>query len=154
MRVSRILGTMTMKRSEKIGWLLVVLIPAGLVSGFVLSEIRWQRINNPEGKFTNVREYLAHGRLPARVTKVQRDGNTFFIAYSPMDYRLAVPSGPAAYVFDQTGQMVDWSRDTGENPSFATRWFRSQDKSSIEELKQIGFQQARAVEVLTAAPEE
>jgi hypothetical protein len=134
--------------------LIVLLIPAGLVGGFVLSQIRWHRINNPEGKFTNVGEYLAHGRLPARVTKVQRDGNTYFIAYGPMDYRIAVPSGPAAYVFDQTGQMVDWSSDTGDDRTFMQRWFRSEEKSSIEELKQIGFQQAPAGEVVKAVPEE
>jgi len=108
--------------------------------GWLLSEIRWARINNPDGKFTNVREYIVQGRQPSRVTKVQREGGTFFIAYSPMDTWLALPSGPAAYVFDGTGEMIEWSRDIGDDPDFQKKWPLPQEESSLEELKQIGFQ--------------
>jgi hypothetical protein len=109
------------------------------------SEIRWARINSPVGKFTSAPEYLAAERLPSRITKLTTNGSTFFIAYSPMDYRLAVPSGPAAYVFDESGHLVAWSRDTGDDGRFQRSWpLRQQAKASIEDLKRLGFQDGTA----------
>lgn len=126
-----------MKKSSKIEWLIVSLVLASPACGWWLSETRWSRINYPDGKFTNVSEYLANGRQPGRVTKVKKDGDTFFIAHCPMDTWLALPSGPAAYVFDKTGRMIEWSSDTGEDPEFQRKWLLSQEHASIEELKQI-----------------
>ena len=117
-----------------------VLGAAGIA--WLSSEIRWARINSPVGKFTSAPEYLAAGRLPSRITTLTTNGSTFFIAYSPMDYRLAVPSGPAAYVFDDSGHMVTWSGDTGDDGRFQRNWpLRQQEKASIEDLKRLGFQQ-------------
>ena len=145
---------MKMKKISKTEWIIVLLIFVLPACGWLLSEVRWSRINNPNGKFTTVHEYLAHGRQPGRVTKVQKDGRIFFIAHSPMDTWLAVPSGPAVYVFDENGQMVEWSWDTGDDPQFQKKWPLPQEQSSVEELKQIGFQQSPAGDVLKAAPEE
>ena len=61
-----------MKRSTKIEILVVVLIVVLPACGWLASEIRWARLNNPDGKFANVAEYIAHGRQPSRVTKVNR----------------------------------------------------------------------------------
>ncbi len=109
------------------------------------SELRWARINSPAGKFCTASEYLATGRLPSRVTTITTNGSTFFIAYSPMDSRLAIPSGPAAYVFDESGRMIAWSRDTGDDGRFHRDWpWPQQGKASIEDLKRIAFQQDSA----------
>ena len=131
-----------MKRIAKIKIIIGALLVVAPACGWLLSEIRWARINAPDGRFSNVREYIARGRPPSRVTKVEKEGKTFFIAYSPMNTWLAVPSGPAAYVFDATGQMVEWSADTGDDPDFQKKWPLPQEKSSLEELKRIGFQQS------------
>jgi hypothetical protein len=109
------------------------------------SEMRWARINSPAGKFSTASEYLAAGRLPSRVTTIVTNGSAFYIAYSPMDSRLGLPSGPAAYVFDESGRMITWSRDTGDDGRFQRDWpLGQQEKASIEDLKKIGFQQDRA----------
>jgi hypothetical protein len=106
------------------------------------SELRWASINNPQGSFSSVSEYLAAGRLPSRVTTLTNNGSTFVIAYSPMECWLAVPSGPAAYVFDESGRMVTWSFDSGDDDRFQREWpLRQQAKASIEDLKKIGSQQ-------------
>ncbi len=105
------------------------------------SEVRWARINSRQGKFSSVSEYLAAGRLPSRVTKLTTNGSTFIIAYSPMDYWLAVPSGAAAYVFDESGRMVTWSWDTGDDGRVQGDFpLRHQEKASIEDLKRARFQ--------------
>ncbi len=57
-----------------------------------------------------------------------------------MDTWLNVPSSPAAYVFDQAGQMVEWCPDSGDDEGFQKKWPLPQEESSFEELKQIGFQ--------------
>ncbi len=33
-----------------------------------------------------------------------------------------LPSGPAAYVFDRTGRMVDWTPDSGDDDEFQAKW--------------------------------
>lgn len=114
------------------------LIPAILIlvlpCAWLLSEIRWSRINNPSGRFDNLQEYLEHGRYSERVIRVEKNGNAFFITHSPMDTWLAAPSGPAAYVFDENGRLVDWSNDMGDDPSFRKRWPPPHENSSMEEL--------------------
>ncbi len=133
-------GIMEMKRNKKIGIAIMVALVVVLAGGWLLSEVRWARINKPTGKFSNVREYLADGRLPSRVTRVKKDGKTFFIAHSPLDTWLAFPAAPAAYVFNETGEMVEWCSDPGDNSGFQKKWPLPQDKSSVDELKRIGFQ--------------
>ena len=143
---------MKVKRNTQIEMLIVVFIFVIPASGLFLSEIRWARVNRPDGKFSNVNEYIAHGRRPSRVTKVEKGGKAFFIAYGPMDMWLALPSGPAAYVFDETGHMVEWSWDTGDDPGFQREWTLSQGRSSLEELKSIGFQQTLSDDGQAANP--
>jgi hypothetical protein len=50
--------------------------------------------------------------------------------------------------------MVEWSWDMGDDPQFQKDWPLPQERSSVEELKQIGFQQSPAGDVLKDAPEE
>ncbi len=133
---------MRISRKELIVCFLLVAIPAVAWFG---SEVRWARINNPQGKFSSVSGYLAAGRLPSRVTKLTTNGSTFIIASSPMDCWLAFPSGAAAYVFDESGRMVAWSRDTGDDLRFRRDWpLRRQEMASIDDLKRTGFQPAGA----------
>lgn len=128
-----------MKRSSKI---LGVVVIAGFLGAFavvyIASEVRWAAVNDPGGKFINVQEYLAHGRLPERVQRIEKKGSTYFIAYGPMDYGLAVPSGPAAYVFEESGALVDWSSDIGDDPGFTAEWPTGSAQSvSLDELKML-----------------
>jgi len=141
-----------MKRNTKIEILVVLLIVVLPACGWLLSEMRWSSINTPNGRFANVREYIEHGRQPSRVVKVEKEGKTFFIAHSPMDTWLAVPSGPAAYVFNEAGQMLEWSRDMGDDPSFQKKWPLPHKNSSLEELKRIGFQQGAEGDALRREP--
>ncbi|MDC0937201.1 hypothetical protein OAS39_13030 [Pirellulales bacterium] len=123
--------------------LLLVLLVISLPAGWLVSEARWSRINNPNGKFTNVDDYLAQSRQPNRVTKVSRDGKSYFIAYGPLDGRwLAMPSGPAAYVFDESGRLVEWWGDIGDEDNYGKIWSLPQDESSVEELRRLRVERA------------
>lgn len=89
---------------------------------WLASELRWARVNNPEQKFSDLRGYLAGDRLPGRIYTLRRGAETYFVALSPLDTWLALPSGPAGYVFDLRGGLVDWSPDIGEDSAFGDRW--------------------------------
>lgn len=125
---------MKLKRNKAIE-IVILLIALAYPAGWLMSELRWASVNNPEGKFTNVSEYLAQPRRPSRVTNAEKDGALFFIAYSKMDYWLAVPSGPAAYVFDDSGEMIELSADTGDDADFQRKWTLPKQESSVEELR-------------------
>lgn len=130
---------MRLARMKLISCLLLAGIPA---VAWIGSEVRWANVNSPRDKFSSVTEYLASGRLPSRVTALTTNGSTYLVAYSPMDCWLAVPSGPAAYVFDESGDMVVWSRDTVDDGSFQAAWpLRQQVEASVEDLKRLGFHQ-------------
>lgn len=101
---------------------IILLVLALPVIAWILSEVRWASVNNPEGKFTNTAGYLAHGRLPERTYCVDRDGERFLLALGPLDTWLAFPSGPAAYVFNDDGDLVDWTRDIGDDAVFRDTW--------------------------------
>jgi len=133
-----------MKRFSILANVLVVLFFGGAFCAWVVSEVRWADVNYPVGRFGNVRENIAYGRLPGHVKRVKRAGETYHIAHSPMDTRYALPSGPAAYVFDQDGQLVDWSHDVDDDPRFRTTWApRSGEDSTIEELRKLTTQPAK-----------
>lgn len=133
-----------MKIPTKYEWIVAIII-VGFISMYAsdLSRNRWNSLNNPKDKFSNVSEYLAQGRLPSHITKVEKQGTTFFIAYSSTeDMGLYVPSGLAAYVFDETGNMVQWSPDTETDKPFVKQWLKSQEQSSLKELKLLESQQS------------
>jgi hypothetical protein len=50
-----------------------------------------------------------------------------------------LPSGPSAYVFDKTGQLVDWETDVGDSVRFERRWLPGSwidmDRESAEKWK-------------------
>lgn len=127
---------MRISRKEFVLGLVLIGIPG---FAWIGSELRWARINSPHGRFTCASQYLATGRLPSRVAKITSNGSRFWIAYGPMDHWLAVPSGSAAYVFDESGRMVAWSRDSGDDVAFQRSWPMSREEdASIEDLKRIG----------------
>lgn len=134
-----------MKKSKKIEYIVAVFVAFLFVCSLTASEVRWAKLNAPEGKFSDASSYLTHGRLPSRVSKIIKEGKTFYVTFSPLSIDdniwLALPSGSAAYVFDETGKMVQWSSDVGDDSQFQRQWLKSQTESSLEELKHLNFQQ-------------
>ncbi|NCC62228.1 MAG: hypothetical protein EOM12_15110 [Verrucomicrobiae bacterium] len=103
-----------------------------------ISENRWEKLNNPTDKFHNINEYLEKGYTPSCVTKVKRGTNIFIIIYGTLTNKwLAIPSGPAAYVFDSSGKMIDWSYDVGDDSQYKLNWMPlSPELLSLEDLRE------------------
>lgn len=85
----------------------------------------WAEANHPEGKFATAAEYLAWGRLPSRIDRVELGSGTYYVAYGPMDdHGEHVPSGPPAYVFGPGGRLVAWSHDIGNDTQSIAQWLQ------------------------------
>jgi hypothetical protein len=126
-------------RKALIGTVLFVLPLVAGGGAWWHAEMRWSELNSPSGKFATAQEYLAAGRLPSRVTVAWQDDHRFVIAYSPMDHGLALPFGPAAYVFDQSGDLVGWSGESAGDRKFKKRWpQKKQEEATLDELRKLG----------------
>jgi hypothetical protein len=69
-----------------------------------------------------------------RLTK--NDGaTTYYLAHGPIRAPLALPSGPPVYVFDQAGKLIDYTKDSGDDPRFAKAW--KSGPESGERLEEI-----------------
>lgn len=47
---------------------------------------------------------------------IDHDGTRSLVCRGPRAGLLALPSGPAVYVFDEHGVLVDWTPDVGDTP--------------------------------------
>ena len=97
-------------------------IVLAVIGALVLTEYISHKRVNPTGKFTNLREYLAYRPSSDWFETLDGDGKHYVIAYGPMASWLMLSSGSSAYVFDNTGRLVDWSSDVGDDGNFHARW--------------------------------
>lgn len=98
----------------------LLLLPV-LFLAYVGLELGLSSRMNPEGRFADLAGYLTHRPEAERFDSIVIDGTPHVVAYR-RDNGL-VNSGPAVYIFDSTGKLVDWSGDIGdEKPEFLVRW--------------------------------
>jgi len=98
-----------------------LIIVAALIGGCVTTEYLSRRRLDPTGRVATLSEYLAWRPSAEQFVAVVVDGRRHVIAYGPSSW-LLLSSGPSAYVFDDTGRLVDWSSDVGDDPRFVERW--------------------------------
>jgi len=100
---------------------------------------RANAVRPPEGA-TNLIAFLDARPQPSRIRKFVHNGEVHVeVLGKPIRSPLSVPSGPPAYIFDETGALVDWAADRGENPSFVSKWgtFSNATFISVEEAKRL-----------------
>ena len=102
---------------------------------------RWLSLNSPEGKFSTLSGYLASPRPPERVAMLRTPKGVYYVAYGSMvGSTLAIPSGPPAYVFDDSGNLVYYSKAIGDDSNFHEKWpVTSQQDMKPDEIKAIEF---------------
>jgi hypothetical protein len=66
----------------------------------------------------------------------------YYVAYGSMvGSTLAIPSGPPAYVFDDSGNLVYYSKAIGDDSNFHEKWpVTSQQDMKPDEIQAIEFQ--------------
>lgn len=93
----------------------------------------------PEG-VTNLVAFLEARPQPSKIRKFPHNGKTHIeLIGKPVTSLTSLPSGPPAYVFDETGVLVDWTADRGDTPSFVRKWGSLSNATfiTIEEAKQL-----------------
>src|SRR5687768_11076889 len=92
------------------------------VGGCLTTEYVSHRRVDPTGRVSDLGGYLAWRPSAEQFAVLNLNGEPHVIAYGPLSSWLMLSSGPSAYVFDQTGRLVDWSSDIGDDSEFDERW--------------------------------
>ena len=110
------------KRIAQLSWWLLPLLL------WIGSEVYYAARIRPKGVRTLADHYRRFGE-PRRITSFQRGGTNFYELSGHISRAraggiplLVFPSSPPAYVYDQTGALVDWCSDPGDQPSYRARW--------------------------------
>lgn len=125
---------------------MVAALLVGLFAVWAYSEKKSASAVRPPEGVTNLVAFLEVRPQPSQIRKFIHAGKVYFeVVGTPVTSLLSLPSGPPAYIFDETGSLVDWSLDLGDNPSFASKWgsFSNATSISMEEAKQLVKAQER-----------
>src|SRR5437870_12907163 len=88
-----------------------------LLAAWIYSEKKSAKAVRPPAGVTNLVAFLEARPQPSKICKFVHKGRVHVevvgkLIISP----LSVPSGPPVYIFDETGALVDWTGDLGDNP--------------------------------------
>lgn len=109
---------MTSKRTlSRLSWSVIV---AAIALGGALFIRGVSRLRPPE-YVTDLDSFLLHMPRPERCYELSTDDARFIELVGSLNAYL-LPSGPPAYVFDESRQLVAWTTDQGDEPSFVSHW--------------------------------
>ena len=103
-------------------YLLVLAIPLY----WIASEVDYARSKSPSGIAT-VSDFYRRFGTPSVVRVFEREGTTYYhlSGHLPrLPWLRAFPSSRPRYVFDASGQFVEWCSDPGDDVRFQQRWHR------------------------------
>lgn len=118
--------------------LLILLTFAGLLVAWYASEIGYARRISPQDIVT-IEDFFDQFGEPRAVRIVQSEGKSFYefsgLQRAPLSF--AIPSTPPAYIFDEEGRFVTWSKDPGDDPRHRRKWpLQGTNRVAIWTLKQ------------------
>lgn len=106
---------------KKIAWTVLAFVCLALV--WVRGEIRHAQAVRPPPGATNLNAFLQTGPKVARIQRFTVGDRSYIeVVGRPPLIGLSLPSGPPAYVFDESGTLLDWAGDTGEATHFNEKW--------------------------------
>jgi hypothetical protein len=119
---------------------IAVAILVCLLAAWIYAEKRSARSIRPTARETNLVTFLEERTEVTRLRKFTHNGKPYVeVIGKPQVSLLSLPSGSPAYIFDETGTLVDWCSDLGDNQSFARKWggFSNGTSISSDEAKQL-----------------
>lgn len=137
------MGGMTETRQARfrmhIAVVVVVLAVVLAIVGSVM--IERGRIVPPEGVRT-LQDFVREMRPAAVIAEVSHQGKPCLLWVGKVEFPNSFPSGPPCYLFDRTGNLLDWEYETGEGGELdgLERNARKGKRLSVEEA--LGFVQA------------
>ena len=132
----------------------VIVIFTFFVVGMVAMTILNIKRLSPSSPGIQISDFAREKAAPQAIVPFEKNDRTYFgwiAELSTLD-TITVVSGPAVYVFDEFGIMVDYTIDIGDAPTFANNWeplmTRSYNKENYISLEEV---EARIVKTLTPA---
>lgn len=107
---------MKRKHGERMAGLLV--IAAALC--WALLVVQWHRSIRPNDP--TLARLLAKIPQPAKTMVFATNGREYLVVVGQLPPIYTFPSGAPAYVFDQSGYLVDWTADSGDAEAFHQCW--------------------------------
>jgi hypothetical protein len=78
-------------------------------------------------------------RPAASIRKINRSGEDYLVVLGNVPNEgLSLPSGPPAYIFNKSGNLVDWTGDLGEASDFLRKW------GNLDHASVVSPQEAKA----------
>jgi hypothetical protein len=99
-----------------------------LVAAWLVAESLLHRRTIPPKGVIDIGSFLEWRKDTHRFVILADSKNKHLMATGPGGGLM--PSGPAAYVFDDHGRLVDWSPDIGDDDAFDQRWNAQRARSS------------------------
>ena len=126
--------------------LVSVLLTMALVPILGLAALRFLfgPIAAPPASVRTLDDYLAWRPKTTPMFRLTVGDEEFIKIYGPTTGFLN--SGPPGYVLDQSGKLVDWTSDSGDDDEFNQKWRRSYTSRSVnrEQVREIIDRKTRA----------
>lgn len=101
-------------------WFVPPLFMIAAFAAVVAYEVREMRRSTPPSDMKTLDAFFDWQPGPHSGIMRTKDGAEHLVIFGPLAG--FAPSGPPAYAFDRTGQLVDWTPDCGDSPRFEDRW--------------------------------
>ena len=92
----------------------------------VHDEWKYAAVNKRHADLKTLSAFIENGVEHDKLYTFSQNGETYLFWAKPLTSRsrgiMCIPSGPACYIFDSSGDMVDYSLDIGDNPRFQDKW--------------------------------
>lgn len=85
----------------------------------------------PRSSVVTLAEFSATMPPPQQVIAFEKNGSSYVEIIGPLPGFPTVPSGPPAYIFDSSGHIAYWTRDTGDSTEYWEKW---QHRSNTREI--------------------
>jgi hypothetical protein len=111
-----------------------------IVAAWIYAENKSANAVRPPKGVTNLVAFLQERPQVNQIRKFVHNGKLHVEVIGKASLSaLTLPSGSPAYIFDETGALVDWCGDLGDNSSFVKKWggFTNASQLSAEEAKQL-----------------
>lgn len=82
----------------------------------------------------DLQTFLSTMPTPDAVNEIEVGGSTFYEVVGPTASVFAAPSGPPVYIFASDLSVVEWTIDSGEDPTFRSRW-KATDRRELNDAE-------------------
>lgn len=76
---------------------------------------------------------------PRHLITATYEGKRIFVWYGELMGLLTIPSGPSCYLFDESGNLIDWQAETGDGGPVERTLRKSEGHRSITKAEALAF---------------